>query len=105
MKVVYNTCFGGFSISRKCAEWLAARGNLECINMLDDPVSWHGGLYKTPRHDPTLVLAVEHLGSQVSSGSCAKLALHVLQGDRYYIEEYDGNEGVIEPKAIEWIVV
>jgi len=104
MKVVYNTCFGGFSISRECAEWLADRGNLECINMLTDK-EFYGGLYETPRHDPTLVLAVEQLGSKVASGSCAKLALHVLHGDRYYIEEYDGNEGVIEPKAIEWIVV
>ncbi len=104
MKVVYNTCFGGFSISRECAEWLAARGNLECIKMLADK-EFYGGLDETPRHDPTLVLALEELGSEVASGSCAKLALHTLSDNRYYIEEYDGNEGVIEPKAVKWIVV
>jgi|1_EtaG_2_1085319.scaffolds.fasta_scaffold04159_3 hypothetical protein len=127
MKVVYNTCFGGFGISKACAEWLAARGNLECINMLEDLVRassnldrcigagaestddfeerFHGGLYDTPRHDAILIMAVEHLGTRKASGSSAELKVHELKGDRYYIDEYDGSESVVEPKDINWIVV
>ena len=104
MKVVYNSCFGGFSISRACAEWMADRGNTECMEMLDRD-DFYGYLDDAARHDPLLVMAVEHLGTKKASGSSAKLAVHELRGNRYYIDEYDGSESVVEPDDINWIEV
>jgi hypothetical protein len=46
MKVVINACFGGFSISRQAAEFMAARGNKLAQRELDE-------------HDATLT-AFEH---------------------------------------------
>jgi hypothetical protein len=111
-KVVYNTDFGGFSISKECAEWLANRGNKECLNMLvahgaacDEGVfssaGSHGYLSETPRHDALLVMAVEELGERAGSA----LAVHTLRGNRYIIDEYDGAETVVEPHTIHWIKV
>lgn len=116
MKVVYNVCFGGFSISKECAEYMADRGNIECIELLTnfaenkDPGrhgdEWFtGNLWDTPRHDAILVMAVENLGSEAASGDCSDLQIHELQSDRYCIEDYDGSESVIEPQSIVWVVV
>ena len=117
MKVVYNTCFGGFSISKECAQYMANRGNKECMELLarsaedkhDEPggddLWFSGGLYDTPRHDAILVMAVEHLGSERASGDSAALEVHELTNDRYYIDEYDGTETVIEPHTISWIAI
>ena len=115
-KVVYNTCFGGFSISKECAQYMADRGSKECIELLtksaedkheklDDATWFSGSLWDTPRHDAILILAVEYLGSEKASGEGAALEVHELKGDRYYIEEYDGSESVIEPHTIHWTVV
>tara|TARA_Y100000034_G_scaffold82626_1_gene98979 strand:- start:2966 stop:3331 length:366 start_codon:yes stop_codon:yes gene_type:complete len=107
-KVVYNNCYGGFSISEECIRFLADRGNEECIALVDNR-DWHRGasLYDSvlPRHDALLVIAVETLGSERASGRSANLAVHTLKGDRYYIDEYDGSEAVIEPDDINWIEV
>jgi len=115
-KVIYNTCYGGFSISRECAEFMADHGNEECIDTLDRPpkspkpffpedeLFW-GALFETPRHDAILVMAVEHLGLEAASGEGATLDIHLLRGDRYFIDQYDGSETVVEPDDIEWVVV
>jgi len=108
-RVVYNACFGGFSISKECAEFMADRGSRECIELLESSVhpgdeTFYGYLWDTPRHDGILVLAVEHLG-EAASGDCSALTIYDLQGDRYNIREHDGSETVVEPSDIKWVVV
>ena len=101
MKVVYHTEYGSFSISKECAEWMADRGNVECAQMLERG-EFYGYLHDTPRHDILLNMAVEALGIT----QCGEnLAVHELKGDRYYIDEYDGHESIVEPHNIEWVVV
>ena len=105
IKVVYNCCYGGFSISRDCAVRMAALGNKEAAEMLaEDDECWYGYLYETPRHDPALVQAVEELGDSASGGN-ASLDVHELSGNRYIVREYDGVESVVEPDDIRWTVV
>ena len=104
-KVVYNACFGGFSISKECAEWMAERGHSECMELLRCDDGFYGGLYDTPRHDSLLVMAVEQLGTEKASGTAADLRIRELSGNRYYIDEYDGSESVVEPGDIKWTVV
>lgn len=49
------------------------------------------------RHDKFLVEAVEVLGSEKASGSCAQLKVIDIPIAVYNIEEYDGFESVSEP--------
>jgi hypothetical protein len=107
MKVAYNNCHGGFAISMECGEWLANRGNKECIENLErykETGTWHDSLFDTPRHDALLIMAIEELGKK-ANGYCASLRLHELKGDRYKIDEYDGAEDVVEPNDIGWVKV
>ena len=73
MKIVINNCYGGFSISRKAAEFIAARGNERSILELEQSkkrfygygyVEGMGGAYE--RTDPDLVAAVEALGEEAN---------------------------------------
>jgi hypothetical protein len=119
-KVVYNACFGGFSISKECAEKMAELGNDEAKEILADyhkrqferPTSgfspfssmWYGYLRETPRHDETLVKAVEALGAE-ASGSHAKLEIEELPPNTLYrIDEYDGSESVMTQSTYDWIL-
>jgi len=105
-KVVINNCYGGFSISKACAERMAELGSDAAAEIIETPmVEWYGGLpYDYDRHCPILVQAVEELGA-AASGFCAELSIVEIGGDRYMIKEYDGTESVKEPKDINWIVV
>jgi hypothetical protein len=108
-KVVFNSCFGGFTISKKCAKRMAALGSADVALMLEEHIKdgddyWYGGLYNHSRHCPILIQAVEELGDD-ASGDCAALRVAELEGDRYIIDEYDGREIVVEPDAICWIIV
>ena len=55
------------------------------------------------RHDPILIQAIEDVGLKQASGECCTLAIAVILGNQYKIDEYDGNEAVIEPKDINWV--
>tara|TARA_A100001011_G_C14085415_1_gene746270 strand:+ start:572 stop:895 length:324 start_codon:yes stop_codon:yes gene_type:complete len=105
IKVVYNSRYGGFSISRACAERMAELGNKEAAELIADcDDRFYGYLEETPRHDPALVRAVEELGDD-AGGNVSKLCVHELIGRKYIIESYDGLETVVEPEDIRWIVV
>lgn len=119
-KVVYNDCYGGYSLSDKAIEWLSEHGsertkkfiaqkrleaNEKTINdsskifyVMDAVESF------LQRHDPDLVAVVEALGKEVN-GTFSDLAIGEIDGDKYYIEEYDGREDIITPDDICWIVI
>jgi hypothetical protein len=122
-KVVINSCFGGFSISKDAAEFMAERGSERAKREIEehakpldpnntfDAISlryskgerdWHGygyvegmdGAYE--RDDPLLVEAVEALGAK-ASGRCAELkVVEIPDGAEWEISEYDGNEHIAE---------
>ena len=84
MKIVINNCYGGFSISRKAAEFMAARGNERARLELEQSkkrfygygyVEGMDGAYE--RTDPDLVAAVEALGEEQerkrNPTSCSRL--------------------------------
>lgn len=105
IKVVYNNCFGGFTISRACAERMAELGNKEAQSMIKEETHrFYGFIWETPRHDNTLVQAVEELGED-ASGEMSDLRVYELSGDKYFIDEYDGSETVVEPPDVCWITV
>jgi hypothetical protein len=92
-KVVYNSCFGGFSLSHLANTELRARkGAVEF------------DVRALARHDPDLVAVVEMLGER-ANGDYAKLAIcEIPDGARYRIDEYDGAESVMMPDDYQWIV-
>lgn len=94
-KVVYNRCFGGFSLSERALELLLERSGTIFLG--------NGGR-EISRHHPELVRVVEELGD-AANGSCAKLAIEEIEGDLYRIDEYDGSESVVVPNEDEWIVI
>ena len=122
-KVVYNACFGGFSLSDRALDLLCERGHPLALKEREDlarplPEGESEALRRAwatmakdshfvrgiPRHDPMLVAVVEELG-EVASGKHAKLKVQEISGSLYRIDEYDGSESVQEPDGIEWINV
>jgi hypothetical protein len=86
MKVVINTCFGGFGLSEAAYEHLGLR--------------WDGYGYDFKEHDkrddPRLVEVVEKLGSK-ANGRFAELKVVEVPDDvEWSIDEYDGVEWVAE---------
>lgn len=104
-KIVINTCFGGFGLSKEAI--LLGR------KLSGDPL-WGGAClkgdqlegWKSPmrhdysggddldRDDPLLIRVVEELGKK-ADGDCAKLSIVDLpKGTLYRIDEYDGRESI-----------
>ena len=98
-KVVYNACYGGFSLSNKAVNWLLNHG-------YQVPKEYKHFMIEmdVPRHHPLLIQCVEELGDEVN-GQCSRLAIEEIEEDRYIITEYDGLESVRTPSAINWIKI
>jgi hypothetical protein len=110
IKVVYNSCFGGFGLSKKAAERLAQLGVEDAEKALKDQEAqpsvfgFHYSAYGVVRHDPRLVQVVEEFGEE-AGGNFADLQIAEIPGNKYRIDEYDGNESVQTPEDIDWITV
>jgi len=93
-KVVYNSCYGGFSLSEKAQEWFEQHGH----------PSWAEYSPDIPRHHPLLVQCVEELRDE-ASGKYARLRIAEIKGNKYWIEEYDGQEWVHTPENTDWVII
>ena len=110
MKIVVNSCFGGFGLSHKAVMLYAQKKGLTLYPKLGSFRLWE--YYTTPdmdsrsyfylegdveRNDPTLVEVVEELG-KAADGSYARLRIvEIPDGAAWEIDEYDGQESVREP--------
>lgn len=93
-KVVYNAYFGGFGLSKDAQNWMRERGHPEYAEL--DP--------KIERHNPLLVQCVEEIGDCVNA-EYSELRVEAIEGNKYWIENYDGLETVHTPENIEWVVI
>lgn len=98
-KVVINTCYGGFSLSRKATELLAQR---EFYPSAEQHLRVFGNDWcdfsarDIPRNDWNLVNIVETLGKE-ANGCFSKLkVVSIPNGVKWKVEEYDGKEWVAE---------
>lgn len=91
-KILYNACFGGFSLSQAAlAEYTRLTGKY-----VKDA---NGNVDRT---DPDLVAVVESMG-EAADGFCANLRIRELPaGTRYHIDEYDGLERVMTIDEYDW---
>ncbi len=107
-KVVYNDKHGGFSVSKKCIERMVELKSEEARKALEHspPAELFDVFYisNVPRHCPIFVRVVEELGPE-ASGHFAKLEIAEIEGNKYYIDEYDGMETVMTPDDIEWVEI
>ncbi len=93
-KVVYNDCYGGYNLSEEAENKLKemlTKEEIEKLKYEDGSPGLDFDLF--PRHDKRLIKVVEELGKK-ADGDCARLAIHVLEGKKYFIEDYDGLETV-----------
>ena len=88
MKLVINTCYGGFSVSDAGVDrYLEITGIKPSKNFYNRDI---------PRDDPALVQVVEEMGAD-ADGRCAELKVVDIPDDvQWQIEEYDGREWVAE---------
>ena len=88
-KVVINTDFGGYSFSPEGYAWMVERGYEPTDN------DGHDYNYFKPRRDhPLAVRCVEELGERANGRSASLSVVLVPEGVEWYIDEYDGIEGV-----------
>jgi hypothetical protein len=113
MKIVINSCYGGFSISEECAklarqlsgnpQWGGALLIGEKYNDGSTVSQFYGSIDDEYRTDPFLIQAIEQLGSEAASGSSANLTIeNINSGDKYRICEYDGQEWIETKDSIDW---
>ena len=99
MKVVINTCAGGFGLSERAASLFA---NMK--DMPGYPFNWD----LISRHDKCLIDVVEYLGEEANA-DYAKLKIIEIDGDTYTIINNMGVESVYTPENIienlKWVKV
>jgi len=89
MKIVINTCYGGFGLSKEALAFYNERADT-AIKYEDD----------IKRNDPILIEIVGQLG-EAANGGFAKLKVVQIPDDvQWQIEEYDGVEWVAEKHRI-----
>ena len=95
-KIVYNACYGGFSLSEKAIKrYWELKGEPYPEDWWDRSID---------RADPILVQVVEELGES-ANGDYAELKIRALvKGTLYRIDEYDGLEQVMTQNEYDWRV-
>ena len=92
-KIVYNACYGGFSLSDAAVTRYIELTGVSAEDFYDRDIL---------RNDPILAQVVEELGRE-ADGDCAKLEIYeIAAGTKYYIDEYDGMEHIIEFDDFLW---
>ena len=103
-KVVYNACYGGFSLSTEAVKMAKDVADPDSKWQRVDEAHGFIDMEGIERHDFVLVEVVEKLGD-AASGSCAELRIAEISGGFYRIDEYDGFETVETPDDIDWVRV
>jgi hypothetical protein len=88
MKVVINSCYGGFSLSKEAYDFIG--------------INWdgYGFRFSNDRTNDALIRCVEELGDK-ASGIHSKLKVITIPDDiEWFIDEYDGLESVHEDHRV-----
>ena len=116
MRVLINSCWGGFNISEAGAFRLMQLGmgvEVEYDEWVYDKVTYREAYVHLPndvkRHDARLLQCFDELGQAMAGSSCELKAVEVWPDDggsvRYRVCDYDGREWVETPDSIEWVLV
>lgn len=119
-KIVYNSCYGGFSLSKAAILRYAELKGITLYRRTDDRfkspadhyISWyldeactkHWSDWDLNRADTVLAKVVEELGA-AANGRYAELRIaDVPAGTLYRIDEYHGYETVMTVEDYEWSI-
>jgi len=127
VKIVYNACYGGFSLSDEAIKLYAELKGIPMIFVVDEKFTSFTHTYMMseedydkaseeersnfyfsgrdiPRNDPHLAQVVEILGDR-ANGRCAELCITEFpKGTLYRIDDYDGCESVETRDTYDWYV-
>jgi len=103
MKVVINTCYGGFGLSKKALEMYSVLKYGE--NLVEEDKGFYSikngadeiTEYNIERDDPFLVKVVEELGKEANSDFSKLRVKEIPDGSEWEIEEQNGNERLRKP--------
>lgn len=95
MKVVINTCYGGFGLSQAA---MLAMKNEGCalVGECSDGRLHYDRYGDGARHDPILVRVVERMGIEANNRFANLKVVEIPDGVEYVVEEYDGWEHIAE---------
>ena len=109
MKVVINTCWGGFSLSEAAMKEVAKRKGIVLHEVIEKESYGEVSHFETPegeyyseyalegsRNDPDLVAVVEEMGQAANGGNSKLNVVEVPDDVKWYIHDYDGMEDVQE---------
>ena len=113
-KVVYNGCYGGFSVSNEALQLYYQKKGItlypgktfcgETSYYTDPELTDFVSSREFERDDPVLIEVIEKLGD-AANGICAKLVIEdVPKGTPYRITEYDGFESIETRDEVDWKV-
>ena len=119
-KIVYNSYYGGFSLSKAAIlryaelkgitlyqqtdDLFKDLGDHFSIWYLDEACTEHWSDRDINRTDPVLVKVVEELGPAANGRSAELRIADVPAGTHYRIDEYDGAESVMTVEDYEWSI-
>ncbi len=117
-KIVFNRCYGGFSLSMKAVEWLENNSTDDSLRAFiksyddiessckEDLLRYRvSEFFESCRHHHDLVAVVEALGT-VASGTDSCLDITTISCNQYRIDKYDGAEDVVTPETDrQWIFI
>jgi len=96
-KIVINTCYGGFALSKQALEQYAARKNID-PGAYDDNFGYFENIseHDIERDDPDLVAVVEELEDEADGPYSSLKVVEIPEDVVWSIHEYDGAEWVAE---------
>jgi hypothetical protein len=86
MKVVINTCYGGFGLSDE-----AMKKYKTLKGVTADIYHWH-----IERNDPILIQVVEEMGDAAADSFAELKVVDIPDGIQWEIQDYDGREWISE---------
>jgi hypothetical protein len=111
-KVVINTCFGGYGLSKAALDrylelkglvYTKKRDHYGYVSRTTDNGDEVSG-YTISRDDPFLVQVVEELGDEAFGNFSELEVVEIPEGVLYRIDEYDGMESIEYRDDINWKV-
>ncbi len=110
MKVVINSCWGGFGLSREALHWLREHKHAGAQAEIDIGEPWDPAkpavvrasyldsfLSEIDRADPLVIQCIKELGAKKARAPLAELRVVSIPDDvKYEINNYDGRESIHE---------
>jgi len=95
LKIVINSCHGGFSLSEKAQKLFCQYSMIEWKDWQED---W--SYYDIERNDQYLVRVIEELGDEANGRFSELKVVNIPDEVEWQLEEYDGLEWVAEKHRI-----